>query len=250
MKNAFVFVVILAMSLVLGAQAQDRAPELKVKVLTERPIANHDAKIIIFSTTSTTIVAKDSVNLSARKIIHFAPQSVSVDYIFDTATINSSYLEYSNKILEAYSQPGQTAILVDNFNDSEKYWLSFWVEETTKTDTTKFVYQKADKKIETSRKQEKIIVAHLNYWLLGAWIVFFLCIIIDIIFSKKGLVLGVNAPRWLEFVSVVMVIIFVIALIIIIFSASILILVLIVVANGIIGSHKEKIAKTKQVGAS
>jgi hypothetical protein len=226
-KLILLFTVILAMIIASPVFGQNFYLEYKIKVLGSVSRISPEVEAIIFYTTKD-VIRKDSVDIKGRRIIHFPEQEVAIDEIIDTVIIDSNYLKYEDKILEAFHNEGEMFFSANNSHVSSDSWssLGFWAQDTIKTDTAKFVYQKLDKRIITARAKKTIIKDHLNFPLIFCWVIFLTIPILFFFFEK------VLEKREWHFTACLVT--FALVLISIISSKSILLLAALVIL-GIIG---------------
>lgn len=250
MKKIIVLTVVVLIAGLALASAQEPPPDLKIRIITERPLSDQPAELVVFYTTSGSTAPKDSINLEKRQIIHFKPQPILIDNILDTIKVDASYLENTDKILDAYRWPGKPTFLIQDSYRRKAGWFGFRVKDIIKTDTTKFSYQPASKKVEVVRKKEINITYHTNHWLISSWIVFLGFIALAIIFRKvidRVISNPEKATHWQTSLVFTVVIVWIVALFSIFFSRSIwLLIVLIVLAIWLI-IHFAKRGKLKSL---
>ena len=237
-----IIILITTILVILQTANAQYKPILKTKILFDS-LKGAKSKIVIYEIYSSKITSKDSVNPETKQIIHFEPQDVQVEQIYDTIIIDSLYKKMEESIINCYFCPTKDAISFKETSNTKTSYFGFWKETTTKIDSLKFLYENVSKNMFVNPSSGQKESKHVDYWLIGAWILLFW---INRNLSKTKR----NKPNlfksmiefWgkAELIIIWQLILVLISLLIIIFSKSIIILILIITIPAIIEWYKKK----------
>jgi len=156
------------MPLLLSARLQN---VLKMRALSDTSLP--EIKVLIFRSSIDTLPGYDSLDVISKKIFHFPPTTIAVDYLLDTISIASQYFRYDSKILEAYHRPNQEVLVINSSKKTTKSLWGLWINDTLYVDTVFLSYKPINHEIKTSYQSGLSAKSYAKLDLLLAIIILF-----------------------------------------------------------------------------